>query len=107
MMRISRFDLLARNAAPVAVFALALGASANAAATNDTYGAWMRPEGGERFSFYDCGGLLCAKLISVEKSEDQKSIGTVILRSASTSGANEWKGKLYNAEDGMTYDGFS
>jgi uncharacterized protein (DUF2147 family) len=108
MTRISLFDLLARNAARVAisVFALCAVATSADAAANDPHGVWMRPEGGEQFSFYDCGGLLCAKLISVKKSEDQASVGTVILRGAVKSGANEWKGKLYNAEDGKTYDGF-
>lgn len=74
---------------------------------NDPHGVWLRPEGGEKFSFYDCdGGLLCAKLVSVAKAEDAKAVGTVILRGAAKSGPNEWKGKLYNAEDGKTYEGY-
>ncbi|WP_442755141.1 DUF2147 domain-containing protein [Methylocystis sp. JAN1] len=115
MKRISVFDPLARGlahlAAPAAAFAaLALLAAPVAAVSapdpNDPHGVWLRPEGGEQFSFYDCGALLCAKLISVKKPEDEKAIGTVILRGAAKSGPNEWKGKLYNAKDGKTYDGF-
>jgi uncharacterized protein (DUF2147 family) len=94
-------------AAALALLSAPVGAlGANHPGANDPRGVWLRPEGGEQFSFYDCGGLLCAKLISVKKAQDQKSIGTVILRGASKSGPNEWKGKLYNADDGKVYDGF-
>jgi len=110
MKRMSVFDLFARLAtlatlaAALAVLAAPAGAVSGA---NDPHGVWLRPEGGEQFSFYDCdGGLLCAKLVSVAKPEDAKSIGTVILRGASKNGPNAWKGKLYNAEDGKTYEGF-
>ncbi len=114
MSRMSCFDLtrppvwlfawpLARLLAPVA--AIALLASPAAAASNDPHGVWLRPEGGEQFSFYDCGSQLCAKLISVKKASDQGAVGTVILRGAVKSGANEWKGKLFNTDDGKTYDG--
>lgn len=102
MTRISFFDP-ARLTAPLV--ALAFLATPAAAVGNDPHGVWMRSEG-EQFSFYDCGAQLCAKLISVKKAEDQSSVGTVILRGAVKSGANEWKGKLYNTEDGKTYDGF-
>jgi uncharacterized protein (DUF2147 family) len=99
---------LARFAAPVAALTL-LAAPVGAVGSpdpNDPHGVWLRPEGGEQFSFYDCGALLCAKLISVKKPEDEKSVGAVILRGAAKSGPNEWKGKLYNTQDGKTYDGF-
>jgi uncharacterized protein (DUF2147 family) len=101
----------ARAAARLAIFAgaamaLVAAGPAGAAGANDPHGIWLRPEGGVQFSFYDCGGLLCAKVIGAQSAEDQASIGTVILRGASKSGPNEWKGKLYNSEDGKTYDGF-
>ena len=86
--------------------ALALGNPASASEGNDPHGLWLRPEGGVRFSFYDCDGLLCAKVVGAARAEDQSSIGTVILRGATKISANEWKGKLYNADDGKTYDGF-
>jgi len=86
--------------------ALALGSPAGANESIDPHGLWLRPEGGVRFSFYDCGGLLCAKVVGATKAEDQSGVGTVILRGAAKISANEWKGKLYNAEDGKTYDGF-
>ncbi len=120
MQRISDFDPMAvslavslagplarLSAAGAALLLLAAPVGAvGAPEPNDPHGVWLRPEGGEQFSFYDCGALLCAKLVSVKKPEDEKSIGTVILRGAARSGPNEWKGKLYNAQDGKTYDGF-
>jgi uncharacterized protein (DUF2147 family) len=105
MQRISVFDPLARAGLLAAALALASSPAA-AVGSTDPHGLWMRPEGGEQFSFYDCGALLCAKLVSVKKSEDAGAVGTVILRGASKSGPNEWKGKLYNAQDGKIYDGF-
>lgn len=106
MKRTSVFDLFASLTAAAALALLALPAGAVAPNDpNDPHGVWLRPEGGEQFSFYDCGTQLCAKLIAVTNPEDQKSVGTVILRGATKSGPNEWKGKLYNAQDGKTYDG--
>lgn len=102
-MKGSMFDLRWRRFAAAAFLALA-GAS-SAWAGNEPYGVWMRPEAGQQFSFYDCGGLLCAKLISVRNAEEQRAIGTIILRGATKSGPREWRGKLYNAKDGNTYDG--
>ncbi|MGJ0397052.1 MAG: DUF2147 domain-containing protein [Methylocystis sp.] len=96
------FDLPWRRGA-AALLALA-GASA-AQAGGEPYGIWLRPEAGQQFSFYDCGGLLCAKLVSVRNAEEQRAVGTVILRGASKSGAKEWRGKLYNTKDGNVYDG--
>jgi uncharacterized protein (DUF2147 family) len=85
--------------------ALALGGAALASESLDPHGTWLRAEGGVRFSFYDCGGLLCAKVVGADRAEDRSGIGTVILQGAKKVAANEWKGKLYNADDGKTYDG--
>jgi len=87
-----------------ALLCAGLSTSAFAAGSNDPHGLWLR-EGGVRFSFYDCSGLLCAKVVGAQKPEDQSGIGTVILRGAKQTGANEWRGKLYNSDDGKVYDG--
>jgi len=79
---------------------------ASASEIKEPYGLWLRPEGGVSFSFYDCGGLLCAKVVGAARPEDQAGIGTVILRGAKRTAANEWRGKLYNSEDGKIYDGY-
>lgn len=109
MKRNSVFDPFARICAISAALALlsAPAGAVGASGANDPHGVWRRPDGGEQFSFYDCdGGLLCAKLVAVAKPEDSGAVGTVILRGASKSGPNEWKGKLYNAQDGKTYEGY-
>ncbi len=86
--------------------ALCFGGSAHALEAGDPHGLWLRPEGGVRFSFYDCGDALCAKVVGAQRAEDQAGVGTVILRGAKKTGANEWRGKLYNSDDGKTYDGY-
>jgi uncharacterized protein (DUF2147 family) len=93
------------SAAALAALVLASGPAASAPA-NDPRGVWLRPEGGVEFSFYDCDGLLCAKVLSARETEDRSAIGAVILRGARQTGPNKWAGKLFNVEDGKTYDGF-
>ena len=89
------------------VGALCFGSPAHALeAANDPHGLWLRPEGGVRFSFYDCGDSLCAKVVGAQRAEDQAGVGTVILRDAKKTSANEWRGKLYNSDDGKVYDGY-
>lgn len=102
-----KFQHVVRSLSMAGAAVLALAAApAIAAGANDPHGFWLRPEGGVQFSFYDCDGLLCAKVVAAKKPEDQAAIGTVILRGASQTGPNEWKGKLYNSDDGNTYDGY-
>ncbi|WP_400770172.1 DUF2147 domain-containing protein [Methylosinus sporium] len=98
-------ELLA-PAALLAAAALACGSAAGAS-SNDPRGVWLRPEGGVRFSFYDCeNGKLCAKVVAAQNAEDRSSIGAVILRGATQTGPNHWAGQIFNVEDGKTYDGF-
>jgi uncharacterized protein (DUF2147 family) len=91
----------------VALGAMALIGAASAAGPMDPRGLWLRQEGGVQFSFYDCEtGLLCAKVVGAENPADRTGIGTVILRGAKKVAANEWRGTLYNTEDGKSYDGY-
>jgi uncharacterized protein (DUF2147 family) len=99
------FSLLSASGAALAALSLAAASTASAA-SNDPRGVWLRPEGGVEFSFYDCDGLLCAKVLSARETEDRSAIGAVILRGAKQTGPNKWAGKLFNVEDGKTYDGF-
>lgn len=102
------FDPFARfSCAAALAVTLAAPSAFGASEPADPHDVWRRPDGGEQFSFYDCdGGLLCARLVSVAKPEDAGAVGTGILRGATKSGPNEWRGKLYNARDGKTYDGY-
>jgi uncharacterized protein (DUF2147 family) len=102
------FSRLAASAVAALLVSAALVSAAPAAnaAGNDPHGVWLRPEGGVQFSFYDCDGLLCAKVVSAESAEDRSAVGAVILRGAKQTGPSEWAGKLFNVDDGKTYDGF-
>lgn len=97
----------ATGVAAAAISALVACPAAEAASShNDPHGLWLRPEGHVEFSFYDCEGRLCAKVVGAANPEDRSSIGAVILRGAKQTGPNQWAGKLFNVEDGKTYDGF-
>ena len=75
---------------------------ATAAHAADPYGTWTRPSNGTKVDFYNCGGKLCAKVIS---SKNAASVGKVIMTGAAKTGDNTWKGDLLNTEDGQTYNG--
>lgn len=90
----------------LAAASLASGAAASGE-RDDPRGLWLRPDGGEQFTFYECGhDRLCAKVASAGNAPDGSAIGAVILRGAKRIGPHEWAGRLFNLEDGKTYDGF-
>ncbi len=84
--------------AMAAVIALATSTAALAS----PYGTWTRPSNGTKVEFYECGGKLCAKVLS---SKNKDSVGKVIVSGAAKTGDNTWKGNLLNTEDGQTYAG--
>ena len=69
----------------------------------EPYGTWVRPSNGSEVNFFNCGGELCGKVIG--KGSSNARVGTMIVGGAVKAGANEWKGKLLNPEDGKTYSG--
>jgi uncharacterized protein (DUF2147 family) len=91
------------------------GASAQSA--EDAFGTWRHPDNGSNISVYQCGGGLCAKVVKVadagrkdDKNPDPKLrsrpvVGVVIMSGAKKSGDKSWSGKLYNTQDGQTYNG--
>ncbi len=85
--------------------ASAVFAHAAPAQTMAPYGVWLRMESGTAFDFYNCADKLCAKVIAVSKPQENKAIGTVILRNAVKNDDGEWAGELYNTEDGKIYSG--
>lgn len=87
------------------VTAFALASFAGAANAAEPYGTWTRPSTGTQVSFYNCGGNLCGKIVSVKDEARKKEIGTVIMKGAIKSGDNVWKGDLLDAESGKTYAG--
>lgn len=95
---------------------LALLPAAAFAANDGPAGSWRHPDQSV-IKFYECGGGLCAQ---IEKARDanaldaknpdaakrsQKVEGLVIMQGAQKKGGSEWHGKLYNPDDGGTYDG--
>jgi uncharacterized protein (DUF2147 family) len=90
---------------------------ATAQTAEDAFGIWKHPENGSHVDIYKCGEGLCAKIAKVvdgQKTDDKNPdaakksrpiVGLVIMSGAKKTGANEWKGQLYNRADGGTYSG--
>lgn len=67
------------------------------------YGVWVRDgHPTDKLEFYDCAGKLCAR--GVQPMPDG-SPAPEILRKAAKTSPNNWKGDLFNPEDGKTYIG--
>lgn len=92
--------------------------SATFALAADAKGDWIRPNGASQIRISSCGSALCGKLIWLKTPRNDTAnpdaskrgrplIGVQIVQSMKpTKKANQWKGKVYNAEDGKTYTGF-
>lgn len=105
------FRVLAVSAITVAFAPAAL------ASAEDAFGTWRHPENGSLVKLYSCGGGLCAQIVKTQdpnakddKNPDpskrgRKVEGIVIMSGAKKEGDNQWRGKLYNREDGNTYSG--
>jgi len=55
--------------------------------------------------FYDCGGKLCGKIVSVKEEARKKEVGTVIMHGAAKTEDNKWEGDQLDAETGKVYSG--
>jgi uncharacterized protein (DUF2147 family) len=99
------------------LFALALPQHAFAAAA-DAIGSWKDADTGGISQIYACDGGVCIKVVtpSKERAVDDNNpdpalkgrpmAGVVIMQGAAQDGADRWKGKIYNSEDGKTYSGY-
>jgi uncharacterized protein (DUF2147 family) len=74
----------------------------HAQAEEAIYGVWVRGGHQEKLEFFDCDGKLCAR--GVVPLPDG-SPPPLILRNAPQIAANQWKGDLFNPENGKTYSG--
>lgn len=84
----------------------------------DAEGDWVRPNGASKIRISSCGNALCGKLIWLKtprndtanpdaSKRDRPLVGVQIVQSMKpTKKTDQWKGKVYNAEDGKTYTGF-
>src|SRR5271166_611615 len=98
-MKVSQMTKVSTLAALAAVLTLSPALAA------EPFGTFVRPSTGARVLFYDCGGKLCGKIVSVKDASRAKEVGTVILNGAAKSGDNQWKGSLLNTDNGKTYSG--
>ncbi len=84
----------------------------------DAKGDWARPNGFSKIRISSCGSTLCGKLIWLKSPQkdtqnpdtskrNRSLVGVQIIKSMKPTGKDgQWKGKVYNAEDGKTYVGF-
>jgi uncharacterized protein (DUF2147 family) len=91
----------------------ALPAPAQTAATPQ--GTWITESGNLEVNVASCGPLLCGTVVKVlanrsmsqpgaEMAADAKpALGMKILADLEPAGDGEWKGRLYNRENGKTY----
>jgi uncharacterized protein (DUF2147 family) len=100
-----------------------VGASTIAGFAVDPIGTWLTDEGKATVRVTDCGGALCASIVSLREPNDPQTgrpktdthnvdaskhnrpiVGLQILMGLRPQGANKWAGQVYNPEDGKTYD---
>ena len=108
------------------VFGLAVmlfGAAGMAGAKADPRGLWLAQDGA-KVRVGTCGGLLCAAIAEPKSRIDPDTgqpwtdknnsdpalrrrplVGVVVLWSLQPSGPGKWSGRLYNVENGNTYEG--
>jgi len=106
-----------RVIAGACLLAAVLPLSAHAAA-EDAIGTWRDADSGGIVSVYSCGGGICVKVVKPGKGREKDDAnpnpqlkgrsmaGVVLMNGATKAGADKWKGKLYNSEDGETYTGY-
>ena len=98
--------------------AATLVAFASPALAAEAAGNWKDPDTGAILNFFDCGGDLCAKIMTASKpglkddknpdeaKRSQPLEGLSVLDHAKKADDGTWKGNLYNAADGKTYAGY-
>ncbi len=108
---------------PVAVAALAMGLLAGSAQASDPAGLWLTEDGGAKIKLAKCGANVCGSIAWLKEPNDSSGkpktdknnvdtskrsraiIGVPIILAMKPDGADKWSGRLYNAEDGKTYNG--
>ncbi len=99
-----------------AAAAVALSPALAFAGGGSPTGTWRHPDSSQ-IKFYSCGGGLCAKIVKATNpgerdvnnpdaaKRNRKVQGLVIMSGAKKVSNNNWRGKLYNPDDGSTYTG--
>ena len=105
---------------PAAAFGLILMSSAALAGAPG--GTWISQDGGTKVRLTDCGGKLCGTVVWLNEPIDPDTgkpktdkhnpdpakrtrplIGLTVANGLVSTGPNEWSGRIYNADDGRTY----
>jgi uncharacterized protein (DUF2147 family) len=101
-----------------ALFALVflVGFLPTAATAADPLGLWSAGEGRIHVKIDPCGEVLCGKIVWVSEAEAKEAsrkgqppiIGVQLLSDLKPSSdrADQWEGKVYNLQDGRTYNVF-
>ncbi|HVT54795.1 MAG TPA: DUF2147 domain-containing protein [Xanthobacteraceae bacterium] len=111
----------AKRRAVIAVTFALLAAPAFAA---NPSGTWLTEDGEARVRIADCGQAYCGTIVWLKEPNDPQTgkpkldkfnkhesmrsrrvLGMQIIYGMHPSGANSWKGSLYNPEDGNTFNG--
>lgn len=92
----------------------AVGASDN---PSSALGQWITQSGNLQVEIKPCGEALCGTVVRVlannsmskpgevmEAADARPALGMKILSSFVAAGEGEWKGQIYNRENGKTYD---
>ena len=116
---------MSTNALRAATFGTLLAAALLApASAAEITGNWLTEEGKATAAIADCGGALCGTIVALKEPNDPATgqpktdknnadaskrnrpmIGVQIVLKMTPSSAEQWKGQVYNAEDGKTYTG--
>ena len=111
------------EAIPIAALALTLGLLAGPAWAGDPSGVWLTDDGSAKIKIAKCGANVCGSVSWLKEPNDSKGqpkvdtnnadaskrgrpiVGVPVVLSMKPDGDDKWSGKIYNAEDGKTYDG--
>ena len=92
---------------------------AGTAAAGDATGVWLRSSGSSKIRIESCGGALCGTVVweknprkdvanpDPAKRDEPVTGRKVLLGMKPTDTPDQWKGDVYNAEDGKTYTGYA
>lgn len=107
-----------RKAVSTAAVAIAAVLGAGEAMAGDATGVWMRSSGSSKIRIDACGSALCGTVVwereprkdvhnpDPAKRDEPITGRRVLLGMKPTGTADQWKGEVYNAEDGKTYTGY-
>lgn len=105
----------------VSLLAATMGSAAAVAASEPT-GIWRMDSGKVTIEVAACGNSYCGKIVGLDKPLNKRGkpkrdkenpdkalrkrpvIGLTIISDMKRTGDDSWKGTIYNADDGKTYD---